>query len=375
MTIFACLIISCFVFQVACQEVGEEKSFFDSQVINKILGNYMNEKPKELFKVWHYLYQKEYLISSEEAKNRFAIFKQNLARNQEINNSQKDFTVGVNQFSDMADDEFNQKYGTLKTGAPPVESSPEFQPFKEDNDDDDDLTKLRFLQDAPAISAIDNNAPALSAIDYRRYFGNIRNQGSCGSCWAFASEGAVEGNMGKKYNRRNEYYSPQQLLDCDSVSNGCSGGYMYAGLNYIRARGVQGDSSYPYKGYKSNCNYNSGQVRARISGYNYCSNWGSYRCSFTKVYQLLQRGPLAVGIDCTTYAFRAYRGGIFSATCYSENHAVILVGYGVSGTTQYWIIRNSWGPYWGESGYMKVKVNSGNKSSCFVEWDAYLPLV
>ena len=87
----------------------------------------------------------------------------------------------------------------------------------------------------------------------------------------------------------------------------------------------------------------------------------------------MARGPLSIGIDGT--AMRSYINGIFSGRCSKYNHAVVAVGYGTLGSQSYWIVRNSWGPSWGEKGYLRVLLDSANENSCFIENEAILPLI
>jgi len=90
---------------------------------------------------------------------------------------------------------------------------------------------------------------------------------------------------------------------------------------------------------------------------------------------LLTKGPLAVVTNGGSWAFQNYAGGLFNAACYNIDHAVVLAGYGVSGTTQYWLVRNSWGTTWGEQGYIRIVINTSNNYSCFIEFQALLPIM
>jgi len=129
-------------------------------------------------------------------------------------------------------------------------------------------------------------------------------------------------------------------------------------------------------GYSGNsCNYASYKPLTNITGYQYCSNLTSYKCTSQTVYNLLAKGPLSVTTDGGSAAFQSYQSGLFNAPCTIIDHAVVLAGFGVSGTTQYWLIRNSWGLYWGESGYIRIVVNPSNNYSCFIENEAILPLM
>jgi hypothetical protein len=353
-----------FVSYAISQDVDEIRE--GNGMLTKILDDYMDKSPKDLFKVWHFLYAKEYLLSSDQAKSRFAIFKENLAKIKQINTEQQDYRVGINQFSDLTDEEFSTMYA-LQTPPEAPEPDDGFLTPVED-DDDDDLTK-RVLQNYQPINHI-------------AVMRKPRNQGRCGSCWAYGATGAVEGafainkNGGKPLD---DYLSTQQLVDCDRNENGCNGGYKDRALNYIKKYGSMKNSDYTYRAVKGTCKYNSNLATYKITGYKYCSIYSSnksYRCSFDKQYNLLSKGPLNVGIDGMTFAFRHYKSGIFTGSCYKHNHIVVNVGYGVSDAgTQYFIIRNSWGPTWGEKGHIKVKINVNNKNSCFIGNDAYLPTV
>jgi C1A family cysteine protease len=269
----------------------------------------------------------------------------------------------------MSNEEFKQKYATYKHTNESIEKylntwqqqeGVKFLPFTDD--DDDDLTK-RNLAWAP--------------IDYRDYFNAPRDQGSCGGCWAFTLTGIVEAGVSKKLGSRIPYLSPQQLLDCNTQNYGCNGGDLITGANYLLQTKIQSDSTYPYLGYSGNpCYYNAAKATTQINGYQYCSNrTANYKCQTSTIYNLLTKGPLAVVTNGGSWAFQNYSGGIFNQQCYNIDHAVILAGYGVSGTTEYWLIRNSWGSYWGESGYMRIAINTSNNYSCFIEYQAIATLV
>jgi len=111
----------------------------------------------------------------------------------------------------------------------------------------------------------------------------------------------------------------------------------------------------------------------KISGYNFCLG----NCTESFVYSLLQSGPVLVGIDGENKYFRNYKSGIYTLPCNVMNHAVVLVGYGVDDANKksYWIIRNSWGPDWGEKGYARIERNEKNNHSCFITSSAFSPLL
>ena len=333
-----------------------------------ILDQYMDKTPKELFKVWHMLFQKSYTFDSEEAKKRFQIFKANLEQIKKTNSENKSYKLGLNQFSDMTNEEFRTKMATYKPIGEALEemsnstnneikSEVKFLPA----DDEDDLTKRNLQTQIP--------------INYSNYFRPSRDQSQCGGCWAFALTGAVEGNISKKRGILSNYLSPQQLLDCVSGNLGCSGGDMRTGDNYIIAKGLMTESDYNFQGYTSNCRYNNLRPLTYITGYKYCSNATRYKCSTSLIYSLLTKGPVAVTIDGASFGFQSYSSGIFSDYCSQVNHALVLVGYGSSGLQNYYLLRNSWSTSWGENGFIRVAVNPSNSYSCFIEYEAVFPVV
>jgi len=295
---------------------------------------------------------------SKSSRKTFAKIKEHNA------NEENTFKVGLNQFSDLTNAEFKEKYARHK----PSQSIEKFlntwqeSKFLAIDDDDDDLTK-RNLANNP--------------INYQSLFNAPRNQLNCGGCWAFTLTGVVEAAKTQKTGALAPYLSVQQLLDCNTSNLGCNGGDLITGMNYVLKTGVENDSDYTYLGYSGNsCNFNSNKSLTQISGYQYCSNLTTnYKCSTSIVYTLLTKGPLSVVTNGGSWAFQNYAGGLFNAACYNIDHAVILAGYGVSGTTQYWLVRNSWGSTWGEQGYIRIVINTANNYSCFIEYEAILPIM
>jgi C1A family cysteine protease len=168
--------------------------------------------------------------------------------------------------------------------------------------------------------------------------------------------------------------SEQQLVDCDSQNYGCGGGYMDNSFNYIiQTNGISSEAEYPYQGIEQTCKINDQMTPA------------AQITSFVDVpandeQQLLQavaQQPISVGIDVGP-EFHLYKEGVYSGTCGRPfNHAVTLVGYGVTDDgIKYWLIKNSWGKYWGEGGYMRVLRDSGQPGGqCGIAAHASYPTI
>jgi len=342
-----------------------------------ILKRFMdNSKPREVFKVYHLLFEKSYEIESEEGKLRYKQFRVNLRFIKKSNLGNHPYQLGLTTMSDLSKEEIAMKY-LIKKNPDDIKKLAEL--FKdantqrvEDDDDDDDEEVNKFIKKVKVPTAY-------TAIDWRGALGPARNQGSCGSCWAFATAAAVEGNMAVKgRNPNRDYLSPQQLMDCDTYDNGCNGGMYLTSMKYAKEKGIQWDRDYTYKQNQQTCLYNAAKVATYVPSINYCSNYmgvATLRCSIDKVYNLVKSGPVGVGIDGGTAEFGNYVGGIFTARCDNDNHAVLLVGYGVLNGVQYWLVRNSWGAGWGSNGHIKVGINEANNFSCFVDNEAVLPIV
>ena len=335
------------------------------EIIDKILKTFSDKSPKDQFKVWHLLFEKTYDLATEEAKLRFKNFKENLAFIKEHNSNSNDSILGLNEFSDMSHEEFNKIYLD--------------QTFGDNFQQATSLQEKFQLSAEPEIDAsvMKNSNGIYPAIDWRSYLLAPRNQGQCGSCWAFANNGAVEGNRAITFpDIAKVYLSTQQLLDCDTRNYGCNGGNPDLALKYTQKNGLTDENSYPYKTKQGNCNIaNLKNIVSKISDYKYC--YGLKCAKNDGFYNLLKQGPVIVAIDASDSVFSYYKSGVMrKLKCKGPNHAINVVGYGIVNTTNipYWIIRNSWGTSWGQNGYGYVEHDDSNKNSCFMNNQAWLPL-
>lgn len=175
----------------------------------------------------------------------------------------------------------------------------------------------------------------------------IKNQAQCGSCWAFATVETIE-SANAIAGKGLRQLAPEQLVDCDhDNANGCSGGDPSSAYSYVQqAGGVMPSSSYPYTaggGFAGWCKFRRSAVVETIAGH------GPVYGETAMAGALQQHGPLGIVVDASSWQY--YSGGVMRSCGMQTDHAVQLVGF----TPGTWIVRNSWGAWWGESGYIELE--------------------
>lgn len=188
----------------------------------------------------------------------------------------------------------------------------------------------------------------------------IKNQGQCGSCWAFAATTSfAERTCVKTKGKLKPSFSAQQQVSCNEENNACNGGYYIRAWNYMQSKGIVKEKCWPYS------SFNGVVESCRISCKSGAEKWIKYKARDVHIVkginsiktELVTNGPVHVGF-IVYQDFMNYKGGIYRH--YSGNkvggHAVVVVGYGKQNGINYWICENSWGPGWGESGYFKIKM-------------------
>lgn len=183
----------------------------------------------------------------------------------------------------------------------------------------------------------------------------VKNQGSCGSCWAFSAIQNCESAEFLTYNTLYTF-SEQLLVDCDTTDSGCHGGFPANAYEFILNHWggkVMLDSDYPYKAVEGTCLYDKKKAIGHFTKYIQVKENDESDLAAT----CAQYGPVSIGIDASQYSFQLYSGGIYDephCNIFMLNHGVGLVGYGAEDGVQYWIVRNSWGETWGEEGYIRM---------------------
>ncbi|KAK7086269.1 hypothetical protein SK128_002210 [Halocaridina rubra] len=198
------------------------------------------------------------------------------------------------------------------------------------------------------------------------YIAPVRDQGSCGSCYTFASMGQVEARLRiATKNQRQDVLSPQDAVSCSVLSQGCAGGFNFliAG-RYAQDQGLVAEECNAYDATDSACDTDTSCARTYVSDYSYLGGYYGACNEELMLQALIELGPLSVSYQVYD-DFYNYNGGIYHHTEFKNdfnpfemvNHAVLLVGYGVEPSTgeKFWTVKNSWGDTWGESGYFRIR--------------------
>jgi len=192
----------------------------------------------------------------------------------------------------------------------------------------------------------------------------VKNQGSCGSCWSFSATGSMEGRWKIAGNTLTSL-SEQLLVDCSTSfgNQGCNGGLMDDAFKYAEGTQMVTESEYGYTGKEGSCEDMS-TMSTKINPVgdfkDVTPNDPNALCA------ALAEGPVSIAVDGASLGFQFYFGGVVKHFCgTSLDHGVLAVGYGESKGTQYWIVKNSWGPSWGEKGYIRI-LREMNKSGAGV---------
>ncbi|KAK1139395.1 cathepsin L1-like [Acipenser oxyrinchus oxyrinchus] len=310
---------------------------------------------------WKGLHGKQY--SEETESYRRMVWEDNWRfieqHNQEHAAGKHSYKLGMNHFGDLTNEEFNRTMNR----------------FHQDP----------ALEELPVFNSTGISSQPPREMDWRNkgYVTPVKNQGRCGSCWAFSATGAVEGQHFKKTGRLVSL-SEQNLVECTKnkkyMNYGCNGGLMGRAFQYIiDNRGIASERRYPYTA-KDNkpCRYSASMKAARVSSYCRVPNRNEKALRDAVV----AIGPISTCLNAGRRTFQFYRSGIYyDPKCgQSINHAVLAVGYGVSWfgsgssrPTKFWLLKNSWGRRWGNRGYFRLARDKNNH--CGIANQAVYPVI
>jgi C1A family cysteine protease len=290
------------------------------------------DNPWTLFTSFQERFHKRYDTMGEVIA-KFETFNKNIQSILEHNSlPNKTFTMGINQFTDLSPEEFKQQYASG------------YQPIKS--------LRCSPFQDNTSYLSIDH-------LDWteKGVVNPVRDQGQCGSCWAFATTANAESAWAISTGQLLDM-SEQYLVDCSKgLNQGCNGGEMDAAFNYMIENGQCSEASYPYTGVQSKvCKINNLEKTDDLITFSKCYDVKSKDQLALKT--AVSQNPVVVAIEADTRYFQSYSSGILTDAikCGTDlDHAVEIVGYGTENGINYWKVRNSWSNTWGENGYVRIE--------------------
>lgn len=280
---------------------------------------------------WNWVHENsKYYPTMEETHYRQAVWEANVQRIETHNAGGHSWRMGLNKFADLTPAEFGALYVSDGYSAYSRSLSLSKRPFA-----------WRYNASLPA--SVDWSAAGAVT--------PVKNQGQCGSCWAFSTTGSLEGATfianGTLFS-----LSEQQLVDCagSTGNQGCNGGLMDDAFQYIHNNGgITAEANYPYTAADGVCNtVKEAQVVATVASYTDVPT-----NSDDALMNAIAQQPVSVAVEADQNSFQLYAGGVMTAACGTAlDHGVLAVGYGTTGDQDYYKVKNSWGADWGMAGYI-----------------------
>jgi len=308
--------------------------------------------------VWKNKFGKMYQTMEEEIE-RMEIWLENMMHIEQHNFQyalgHKSFSLGMNHYGDLRSDEFGRIFnGFLGLEHKGMHTGEEYSDHLADQTTD--FEKNIDWRDQGAVS-------------------DVKDQGQCGSCWAFSSTGALEGQMKVKFGTLPDL-SEQNLVDCSKPegNQGCNGGLMDAAFQYVKDQdGIDDEDSYPYEAVDyEQCRYTKSHRAADDTGFKMIPQGNEHALK----HALAKVGPVSVAIDASNPSFQFYKDGVYyEPNCSPENldHGVLAVGFGKEKGEKYYLVKNSWSDQWGDGGYIKMARDKENH--CGIASYAVYPVV
>ncbi len=310
-------------------------------IINASITSSKEDMRLQQFLNFKILYNRTY--EGFEHSNRFEIFKHNLDFIENENSKKQGWILSVNKFTDLSPFEFKSQY--TSSLQPPRNQR------RNTNNIQSRQPYLNLIRDYPiSWDWVEKGAVT-----------SVKDQGQCGSCWAFSTTGALEGAYFNKYKNLISF-SEQQLVDCSSSAgnDGCNGGLMDNAFEWLKTNSICTEQDYSYKAIDETCNTECIGVIKIMSYTDVNTN------DETALMSAVYKQPVSVAIEADQSIFQMYSSGVISSTSCGTNldHGVLIVGWGIDHNSgkKYWKIKNSWGPNWGENGYILLERDGKNKS-------------
>jgi len=303
------------------------KSFLLAALAIVAVSAFTEAEYMDAFTQWAHQQGKTY--APEEFFFRYSTFKANMDFVERHNSADFSYKVELNKFADMTSAEFKALYLKLNPG----------------------LRRHTLRYNTTSLACTDNGG----ALDWTQKGAvtGVKDQGQCGSCWAFSTTGAVEGAVFLAHGTLTSL-SEQELMDC-SFSDGnlaCGGGLMDNAFKYVQQNGLCSEKDYPYTARTSfDCKKDSCTMVAGSKISKYTDVVHTEGC----LYDAVTTQPVSVAIEADQSGFQLYKSGVFSGVCGKNlDHGVLAVGYGTDNNQAYWKVKNSWGVSWGEQGYIRM---------------------
>ncbi|KAL9235592.1 hypothetical protein vseg_010338 [Gypsophila vaccaria] len=291
----------------------------------------------------------------DEKQKRYNVFKENVRHVHKVNKMDKPYKLKLNKFADLTTHEFRTRFAGSKIRHHSM------------------LQGHRGSSPKSFMYAKVDSVP--TSVDWRKKGAvtPIKNQGQCGSCWAFSTIVAVEGINQIKTGKLVSL-SEQELVDCDTKQNqGCNGGLMPVAFDFIKKNGgITTEELYPYTAQDGTCDTSKMNApKVSIDGHELVPENDE-----DALLKAAANQPVSVAIDAGGQDMQFYSEGVFTGECGTElDHGVAVVGYGTTQDgTKYWIVRNSWGEEWGEKGYIRMERGvSAKEGLCGIAMEASYP--